>query len=552
MIKLFSTNESSFSTNGDLIIKPIQATVKNADNGEYSLSLECDLEYADYISENQIIVAPTPYGEQAFRIANLTKTRQKITVKAPHIFYDSQNYLIADSNIVEKNANYALDHLNNATDNASPFTTISDITTLKSYRCVRTSLAKAIETVIEKWGGHLVRDNYSIALRNSIGADNGVVVRYKKNLESIEASYDWSNVCTKLLPTGKNGIMLDQVYVYASSQYDIPHTKSVAFTQNIEQSDYSSESAYLQALKDDLLLQAEEYLANYHLPKVNYKLKAYPEYEVKLGDTIVVKDERLGVDITTTVISYTYDCIREEYKELEFGNFKQTVGSLIDTIRSEYQKDIEISSNTLTATLTSELESATSEIWGAMSNSYVIYNGNSIMIVDTLPKEDATYCILINSAGIGFSSTGINGTFNSAWTIDGTLNMQNINVINFTADLISGGTLKLGSNLNEYGKLEVYDETNALIAELNKNGLKMYGQDGSYIVINNEVGLTGYDRLGNRIYWVSEDEFHQKKAVVEEEITLSSKVRLIPIEVYNNLNILTNEGIGIVVVPSEE
>ena len=32
---------------------------------------------------------------------------------------------------------------------------------------------------------------------------------------------------------------------------------------------------------------------------------------------------------------------------------------------------------------------------------------------------------MINNGGIAFSQTGINGTFNSAWTIDGTLNMQN-------------------------------------------------------------------------------------------------------------------------------
>lgn len=52
---------------------------------------------------------------------------------------------------------------------------------------------------------------------------------------------------------------------------------------------------------------------------------------------------------------------------------------------------------------------------------------------------------MINSAGIGFSNTGINGTFTTAWTIDGTFNAQAINIINLTADLIKGGTLRLGS-----------------------------------------------------------------------------------------------------------
>ena len=157
---------------------------------------------------------------------------------------------------------------------------------------------------------------------------------------------------------------------------------------------------------------------------------------------------------------------------------------------------------------------------------------------------------MINNNGIGFSHTGINGIFNSAWTIDGTLNMQAINVINLTADLIKGGTLKLGSNLNEYGQLEVYDENNNLIAELNKTGLTMYGMDQSYIVINNQIGFAGYDRLGNKIYWVDKDEFHMKKSVVEEEITLCNKLRFIPITLDDGNGNITSDGIGLVSVVS--
>ena len=127
--------------------------------------------------------------------------------------------------------------------------------------------------------------------------------------------------------------------------------------------------------------------------------------------------------------------------------------------------------------------------------------------------------------------------------------MEQINVINLTANLIKGGTLKLGSNLNQNGQLEVYDETNNLIAELNKNGLKMYGQDGSYVLMNNTVGFAGYNRNNNQIYWVNGDEFHQKKSVVEEEITLCNKLRFIPITIYDtDGTTVLNDGIGLVSV----
>ena len=123
--------------------------------------------------------------------------------------------------------------------------------------------------------------------------------------------------------------------------------------------------------------------------------------------------------------------------------------------------------------------------------------------------------------------------------------MQNINVINLIADMIKGGTLKLGSHSNASGKLELFDNANNLVGKMDKDGLKMYGLDGSYVIMNDAVGFAGYDRNDNQIYWVSQDEFHMNKAVVEEEITLCEEIRFIPIEITSG-NTVVNKGIGLV------
>lgn len=553
MIKLFDKTDTLFSSNGDKVITPLKAKIHKEDNGSFYLDLETSLDYVDDLTANRIIVANTPQGEQAFRITNVEQTRKKISAKCHHVFYDSNNYLIADSYVVDKNCNDALDHLNSATDNTSPFTTLSDVTRINSFRCVRKSLYEAINTVLERWGGHLVRDNYKIAIKNEIGKDNGVVVRYAKNLKEINCEYNWDNVVTKLMPVGKDGLLLEEKYVYSSTQYDIPYTKCVSFEQSgIEEDDYKdadgnlNEVSYNNALMNDLRTQAQNYVNENCKPSANYKLKANLEKITDVGDTIVVKDERLGLDITTNVIAYDYDCILERYTELEFGNFKQKLSNLVDSITSSTQQAIKENNNVIKVTLSEEIKGATDKIWGAMSASHVIYDGDKILVVDKLPKEDAKNVILINSGGIAFSNTGINGTFKSAWTIDNVLNMEQINVINLTADLIKGGTLKLGSNLNQFGTLEIYDEANNLIGVLDKNGLKLNGIDGSYVVMNNEVGFAGYDRNSNKIYWVSKDEFHMKKSVVEEEITLCNKMRFIPITLYDSEGKMTNDGIGLV------
>lgn len=553
MIKLFGITDTDYTSNGDKIIIPLKAKIHKEDNGSFYLELETDISYVDDLTDGRIIVANTPQGDQAFRIGNVEKTKSKIKLKAWHVFYDSKNYVIQDSYVVDKNCNDALDHLNSATDVTSPFRTVSDVEVVDSYRCVRTPLYEAINTVLQRWGGHLVRDNWNISIMISIGTDNGVVVRYKKNLQNITCTSKWDNVVTKLMPVGKDGLLLDEIYLYSDTQYQIPYTKVVTFTQSITQDDYKGDDgsvdmdAYNQALADDLRAKGYAYLKEHCVPEVNYTLKANLEKVTDIGDTVEVIDEPLGIDIMTNVISYEYDCILKKYTELEFGNFTQKLSGLVSSVTANTQTQIQANNKNLQIILGNQLQEAQEQIWNALGSSYVIYEGDKILIVDALPKEDAHNVIMINSGGIAFSQNGINGDFQSAWTIDNVMNMEQINVINLVADMIKGGTLKLGSNLNQNGQIEVYDEANNLIAELNKNGLKMYASDGSYIIMNSDEGFAGYDFMGNKVYWVSGDEFHQKKSVIDEEITLCNRMRFIPITVKNG-DTIVNDGIGLVSV----
>lgn len=543
MIKLFNATDTSFSSNGEKIIQPTYANIHKEDNGAYYLEIEAPLSYADDLVPNSILVANTPTGYQAFRISNVEKTRIKIRLKAYHVFYDSMNYVIKDSYVVSNTCNYALDHFNNATDSVSPFTTTSDVSGTNSYRCVRKSLYEAINVVIERWGGHLVRDNFSIQVKESIGADNEVTIRYGKNLKEINAQYDWSNVVTKILPVGYDGIMLPEEYLEGVNQYDIPYTRVISFEQDdIDPEDYETEVDYQNALIGDLRAKATEYLNEYSVPKVNYTLNANVEKITDIGDIIEVIDERLGIELTTNVISFDYNCILEKYTQIVFGNFKPTLDNLMKNIEAQTNEAIIENNATMTVKLNTELQKVTDSIMGVMGNSYVIYDGDKILVVDTLPKENATNVIRINSGGIGFSSTGINGVFNSAWSIDGTLNMQNINVINLTADLIEGGTLKLGSNLNEYGTIEVYDENNILIATLDKNGLTSMSTSGAYVRLNADEGLVGYDINGNKVYWVQDNVFHMENAEVENKIKIAGKIQIVPV------NTPDNTGVGFVAI----
>lgn len=475
MLRVFGSTDRDYTSNGDIVLQPYKAKIHKEDNGDYYLDVEASLQYVDYLTANRIIVADTPQGAQAFRITNPSKTQNKISLRAWHVYYDSKNYVIADSYVVEKNGNDAINQLNDATDNKSPFVVSSNIANIDSFRCVRKSLYEAFSTVLERWGGHLVRDNFNVKLMADIGQDNGVTVRYKKNLKEIESEVNWDNVCTKILPVGSDGLLLDEMYLYSSTQYDIPYTKVVSFSQDINEEDYRNDKRYHQALIDDLRKQATDYLAENCVPKVSYTLKANLEKITDVGDTIEVIDERLGIDVVTHVTSFDYDCIQKKYTEFEFGNYSEKLSDLISRISSSTDKKIEKNNSALKVELNNEIKKNTATILETLGSSYVVYDGDKILVLDQLPKDSAKNVIMINSQGISFSKNGIDGEFKTAWTIGNTLDLSQINLANFTANLIKGGTLKLGSYANKYGSAEVYDQSDKLIAKLDNTGVKTYG-----------------------------------------------------------------------------
>ena len=548
MIRVYDATERLFNHNGIKALHPLFAEITKIDNGDYYIELEDTLENLEYYQKGLIIRASTPWGNQGFRCDNPIIKNNRVTCKAWHLTYDAKNYLIKDSYAVDKNCNDALNYFNDNTDITSPFDVSSDITEISSTRVVRQTLFNVFERFIsaDKYGGHWVRDNFSFGIKASVGQDRGVVLAYQKNISDIEVSENWDNVCTKILPYTTDGnvaIELDETYVELSEDlYDIPYSQTVKFENIYKKEDFATREEFLTATKEWLKAQADAYLDVNKVPLVNYSISAEISNVSDIGDLIYVKHPKVNVNITTNVISIKYDVLKGKYTKIEFGNFKKEIKNFRQEIVEEVGKDTNTKVNETKNLLEQELSDATDKINSVLGNSYVIYDGNEILVVDRLPKESATYCLKINSAGIGFSNTGIQGQFNSAWTINGTLDMQQINVINLTASLIKGGTLKLGGTNNANGTFELYDNTNRLVSLMDKQGLTVYATDGSYVKLNADVGFAGYDKSGNKIYWADGDVFRMKNAEVENEIKIAGKIKIVPVSTDSNV------GVGFVAI----
>ena len=88
-----------------------------------------------------------------------------------------------------------------------------------------------------------------------------------------------------------------------------------------------------------------------------------------IGDVIEVIDEKLGINVTTTVISYEYDCILNRYIEIELGNFKPKLSNLIDVVTSMTETRIDKTTSSLMTNVDAKIEQNTQEIYNEIKMS---------------------------------------------------------------------------------------------------------------------------------------------------------------------------------------
>lgn len=188
----------------------------------------------------------------------------------------------------------------------------------------------------------------------------------------------------------------------------------------------------------------------------------YQDYRVlervNLCDTVTVLYDELGVSATMEVIKTDYNVLLDRYNDIELGDPKSTLASTITNIEREINQKVA----TQSSSIRNWVDHQTSLITGGLGG-YVrfTYNANGepqeILIMDTDDPTTAVNVIRMNKNGIGFSTTGYNGPFTSAWTIDGVFNTDFI-----SAGSIEGNKIKAGSLyadlLHLYGMMSVYTD----------------------------------------------------------------------------------------------
>lgn len=446
MINLYDKNCTDFNNNGLVLSDCKSCFIDEALNGKFELTLEYPLDSRgkwQYLTEGNIIKA----DGQLFRIYHKQKTLNGVLINARHIFYDLLDNFLEDVRPTNLNGAGALDWILTHTQYTHPFESMSDVETIATKYFVRTNPVNAImgqDGIIANWGGELVRDNFTIKLLQARGLDRGVLISYGKNIQGIEETLDISGIITRLMPIGKDGLLLTEKYIDSPLINSYPHP----VVRTIEFSDCETEDALRTAATAYMAKGVDVPNANY---KINFleltKTEEYKNYAiletVYLGDTVHVKHEKLGLNLSCKAIrikKQIYPNGKTRITEIELGNFKPTLSDSFQNIGNKID-DTNTKIDTTKTDLQQAIDNSTSLIKTALGG-YVYKAPGILAIMDTPDPNTCVHCWLWDLGGLGYSSTGFNGEFRTAIDMQGHVCADFITTGVLSALLIKTGVLK--------------------------------------------------------------------------------------------------------------
>lgn len=480
---LFDKSATDFSTYGiGALSDTISCVVTEERNGAFELEMEypvTGIHYSD-IQNSAIILAKPNESQtpQAFRIYFISNPINGIvTINAEHISY--QLNFIPIGPITGTSCADVMSKIKAASLITNPFNfttdkNVSTVFTTGDPRSVRALLGGQQGSILQQYQGEYLWNNWNVSLLTHRGADNGVVLRYGKNITDFTKEEDLSNTVTGILPFWK-----DESHLIIGDISEV-NPSDLAF-RRIETLDVSSEleattteegtvvyPTKAQVTAEGLkALNNKSYIA---VPSVNMKISFValwqteeykdiaPLEHVNLCDTITVVYEQLGVQTQSKVIKTVYDVLLERYNEIEIGDSNASLVTNITAVNeaiSDSMSRIEKLDDKIVLEVTQRKagEEVLSSKIEALPGRLVLGVSNGTLAADTQASitlsvyDEEGQLIPIGEPGIitldgtvVFKSNLSDGvtTISGSNITTGTINADNVTIINLEADNIKG------------------------------------------------------------------------------------------------------------------
>lgn len=513
---LFDKNATEYTSNGLGRLDCTSCIVTEERNGMFELEAEVSeaCVISGKMSIDMFIVAP-PAPEkpfQPFRVYEIIKNiGGTFTVHAQHRSYQLSHIPAMPFSVPVSSSAcaQALAALKANAAEACPFTFWTDVTTNASYHqdvpsSIRQRLGGVEGSILDRFGGEYEWDNLSVKLHRARGQQvPAVTLRYGKNITDLEQEESISNTVTGVCPFWKSSesgavVTLPEKVVESpyADRYAYRRTVPVDLSQSFEVEPTVAE------LRAAATAEANKY--DIGIPEVSIKVSfvdladteeykaVAPLERVYLCDMVNVYFESLGISTTAKVVKCVYDVLLERYESVEIGTIKSSLASTIADTSGAIE----------TASLKASFEVRTATSWLTSGDGFIVATKDQrtgqwkeLLFMDTADVATAKKVLRVNENGIGFSSTGVNGPYTQAWTLDGRMVIGGTNVPSLTVYHANGSIL---FQIDNSGM-----EWNAKYSSMTKSGIfKASGASitGDLTVLN-AAGAVIFQVNANGIYW---------------------------------------------------
>ncbi|MDQ8291633.1 phage tail spike protein, partial [Enterococcus faecium] len=312
-------------------------------------------------------------------------------------------------------------------------------------------------SILDRFHGEFLKDNNTLRHEKSLGTDHKIKAIYTKNLTGLDLEIDAQSVLVGVYPfissssEGEDEITLPEEVIFTDYVDDYP----AGYVSFVDFKDKATDVATLREaakdwLKTNIDKQKPQVSGSIELVPLRHQ-RGYEKFvdleKVSMGDGVDVYHPQLKVNMSARIVEYTFNVLTNSYDKLVVGNVKtnflenteNNVSNLINDAIDQLKNGGEISD------LINDIVDHQTDIITGQDGGYVLLDPKEapsrILIMDTPDKNTARNVLQINNAGIGFSKTGINGTYDTAWTLDGGFNASFITAGEIVGITIRGTTL---------------------------------------------------------------------------------------------------------------
>ena len=510
--RLFAAGATTFTTQGIGALKDaLSCKVTEERNGGFELEMAYPIDgrhFSEIGQRSLILAKPNPTDDpQPFRVYRITRPIGGVcTIYARHISYDLAGIPV-EPPLTANNATAALSALTSQTVIPSPFTLDTDMVASGTFRVsvpssVRQLMGGVEGSIIDVFGGEwrygYAGDPYHIRLMNARGGNNGVEIRYGKNLIDLKQEENIASVYTGVFP-----YWADLEHVVLTEDRVVPVPGSYDF-QRILPLDLSGEFLE-EPTPAQLEAAATAYVAaaGIGVPDVSLSVSFVPlgqtvEYAglamlegVSLCDTVRVVFEDLGVDALAKVTKTVYNVLTGRYDSVDIGGAR---ASIANTIAGQASQISQVT-NGVPNIYRNAIALATDKITGNLGGYVVLYDSDNdgdpdeLLIMDTPDITTATNVWRFNQQGLAHSSSGYDpAAFNVAITQDGQIVADFVTAGQMSAARISmeetaeGGLsnyVRIGVDGNGLPVIEIGAAGNDIILKLYNDRISFQDSQGN-------------------------------------------------------------------------